>query len=155
MKFTNLLTSWGAYLLLDKPVINTSLTKLVEVLEKTGQELHEHLASCSTSTASRNQLCHIIGIERWGQRRLRVAFGEPYLPEDYDHYKPSIDQPWELLIEEWDNTRRTTIELVNEIAKNNIPDELTIPHNQFGKLHIKGWLRYLDLHASGEGKRIK
>jgi len=33
----------------------------------------------------------VIGIERWGQRRLRMLLGEPPVSDEYDSYRPGED----------------------------------------------------------------
>jgi hypothetical protein len=155
MKPTDILMNLGAHLILERPVRKLSLADLSTQLEQSGKQMTDHLAKCPDTPANRNQLSHMIGIERWGQRRLRVALGEPFLQEEYNHYCPSEERSWDELRVEADTTRRTTVELVQNITQANVPDALKIRHNQFGPLSVKAWLRYLDVHASGESKRIK
>ena len=81
-----------------------------------------------------------------------MAIGEPYLDEEYDHYCPSLEKTWDELISEWKNTRQTSITMTKEISELN---SKKILHNQFGPLSVKAWLRYLDVHASSEGRKIK
>ncbi len=97
----------------------------------------------------------MIGIERWGQRRLKITQGEPFLDEEYSHYRPSSERNWEELRDDWDATRRGTIALAQELAKIEDIEKCSIIHNQYGPLSVKGWLRYLDVHARSEVKHIK
>lgn len=155
MKFTNLLMSWGAQLVLEQSVRKLNLTDLIVQLEQSGKTITNRLKICPNTAPNRQLLCHLIGIERWGQRRLWVFLGEPYLSEEYDHYRPSAERPWEDLCVEWDTTRQNTLGLINELTPASPVKIDKVAHNQFGSLSIKAWLRYLDIHASGEGKRIK
>jgi hypothetical protein len=155
MKPTKLLTRWGAQLLIERPARKLTFSELIAQLEQSGKQMTERLAACPDTPPNRRQLCHVIGMERWGQRRLRVALGEPFLTEEYDHYRPSNERPWDELNVEWDSTRQSILALANDLSQTSIPVGLKIPHNQFGPLSVKGWLRYLDVHASSEGKRIK
>jgi hypothetical protein len=155
MKPANILMRWGAQLMIERPVRKLSLAELIAQLEQSAKQITDNLDTCSDTINNRHFLGHIIGIERWGQRRLRVALGEPFLAEEFDHYRPSTDSTWDDLKEEWITTRQATITLASSLVQANVPSESKIIHNQYGPLSIKGWLRYLDVHASGEGKRVK
>ena len=155
MKPANKLMGWGAQLMIERPARKLTLQELIDQLGQSAKHMSEYLSSILDTPTNRRQLCHMVGIERWGQRRLRVALGEPYLSEEYDHYCPSNERSWDELKAEWAATRESTLALAKEITLAEIPPDFKIPHNQFGPLGIKGWLRYLDVHASSEGKRIK
>jgi hypothetical protein len=152
MVFANILMHWVAQLVFERPVKKLSIAVLTSQLDQSGSKLSEHLKTCTDTQGNRNQLRHLIGIERWGQRRLRVAIGEPFLAEEYDHYCPSSERSWEELKADWDNTRQVTLVITKDFQ-----DGYTqkIEHNQYGPLSVKAWLRYLDVHASSEGRRIK
>jgi len=147
--------SWGAQLMIERPTRKLTVRELSMQLEQSAKQMSELMETVSGTPENRLQLCHIIGIERWGQRRLRVALGEPFLTEEYDHYRPSSECSWDGLKAEWGATREATLSLANNLMQVNLPPDLKVSHNQFGPLSIKGWLRYLDVHASSEGKRIK
>jgi hypothetical protein len=155
MKPMNILMSWGAQLMIERPARKLTLQELIIQLDQSTQHISDLMEATSGTPAYCRQLCHIIGIERWGQRRLRVALGEPFLTEEYDHYRPSSECSWDELKDEWGTTRETTLALARELTQAGLPPDLKVPHNQFGPLSIKGWLRYLDVHASSEGKQIK
>jgi hypothetical protein len=155
MKIFTFLMRWGAQLVIERPVRNLTLRDLYHQLDQSRKQMDEQLAVCSDTSSNRRQLTHLIGIERWGQRRLRVALGEPFLLEEYDHYRPSNERTWDELKNEWENTRQGTLNLVNQLIQAILPEGVKVIHNQYGPLSIKAWLRYLDVHASSEGKRIK
>lgn len=152
---TNKLMSWGAQLMIERPVRNMTVQALIDQLGQSKKRISTMLDTSSDTPDNRRQLCHITGIERWGQRRLRVALGEPFLTEEYNHYCPSTELSWNELKIEWRNTREATLALADNINKADTPVDIKIHHNQLGPLSIKGWLRYLDVHASSEGRRIK
>ena len=147
--------SWGAQLLFERPVRKLTIYELVDQLDQSGKQIAEHVYAFPDTPTNRHRLCHIIGIERWGQRRLRVALGEPFLSEEYDHYCPSSERSWDELKDEWGTTREATITLARDLTQANLAPDLKVSHNQYGPLSIKGWLRYLDVHASSERKQIK
>ena len=152
MKPLDILMHWGAQLILERPAKKMTVDDLLSQLGQSNRHLTEHLNACSDTQANRRQLCHLIGIERWGQRRLRVAFGEPFLTEEYDHYRPSPDRSWEDLKKEWEITRQASLTMFKGFSEER---NIKIEHNQYGSLSVKAWLRYLDIHASSEGKRIR
>jgi hypothetical protein len=155
MKPVNLFLNWGAQLVIDRPARKKTIDELKTQLESSAKEMSERLEKRQDSPTNRRQLCHIVGIERWGQRRLRVAIGEPFLAEEYDHYRPSLESTWSELINEWGTTRKNTLALANDLSQPSTLQDLKILHNMYGLLSINGWLRYLDVHARSEMKRIK
>jgi hypothetical protein len=155
MKPASALMRWGAKLVFERPIKKLSLSELAAQLDQSGKQITDRLNICADVPANRRQLCHLIGIERWGQRRVRVAIGEPFLTEEYDHYRPSQESSWEELKAEWDLTRKASHALVQVLSEANVPADTKIEHNQYGPLSVKAWLRYLDDHASSTGRRIK
>jgi len=155
MQPKNFIMIWGAQLVIERPARKLTLEELILQLELSTKQMAERLKSCVDTHNNRRQLCHVVGIERWGQRRLRVALGEPFLTEEYDHYRPSVERSWHELLDEWNATRQATLALTRDLSQVKTDQELKISHNMYGPLSIKGWLRYLDIHASSEGKRIK
>lgn len=97
VKSINFLMRWGAQLIIERPAQKLSIPELAAQLEQSGKQLSERLLACTDTLPNRRQLCHLIGIERWSQRRLRIALGEPFLTEEYDHYRPSTERPWDEL----------------------------------------------------------
>jgi len=154
MKPGNIFMRWGAQLTFERPVRNLSLELLISELNQSTMEMTEHLDHSSDSPGNRRQLSHMVGIERWGQRRLRVALGEPFLSEEYDHYRPSVERSWDELKSEWMATRQATLALANDLSRLGDSPEFKVIHNMYGSLSIKAWLRYLDVHTSSEAKHI-
>ena len=100
-------------------------------------------------------LSHIVGIELWGQSRLRVGLGEPFKEEEYDNYRPSRSRSWEQLKAEFRMARKKSIALAEALDDNQADQFMQVKHNQYGMITLGAWLRYLDMHANLESKRIK
>ncbi len=145
----------GAGLVLERPTRRKSLPELAEALAKSAQKVEASLAKLPDSAMNRRVLSHIIGIERWGQSRLRVFLGEPLVMDEYDGYRPPRDASWDELRQAFTDTRRRTIELVHQLQAAASPLDKKVPHNQFGPLTCRAWLRYLDIHARSEARKMR
>lgn len=150
-----MLKKLGVQLLLERPARKASLPDLAQRLEESGYKISARLKTLPESDRNRIVLRHIIGIERWGQRRLRTAFGEPFLNEEYDGYKPDKSTAWERLQTEFAETRRHTVTLIHDLNEAKVNTNRKIPHNSYGDLTLRGWIRYLEVHAGFESKKIK
>ncbi|RME81104.1 MAG: hypothetical protein D6775_14485 [Caldilineae bacterium] len=148
------LTHLGAWLFLELPVVRRSVGSLASQLEKSGRGLCEQYAKLADSEWNRRVLSHVIGIELWGQSRLRVALGEPFVFEEYDGYRPPLDTEWPELLAQFEVTRAETVHLARELAAAGAV-QTRIMHNQWGELSVRAWLRYLDIHANWESQRAR
>ncbi len=142
-------------LVFDKPARAVSLPEMAGKMEETGRALDKQIAAASDSYANYDCLAHIIGIERWGQRRLRTLLGEPPLMDEYDSYRPSIALFWDDLRTAFNETRAETVQLAHELAAAGVDNTSAVAHNELGILTAVGWLRYLDMHATLEAKKLK
>lgn len=124
-------------------------------LEASQRRIVERLTIADDNEANRSQLRHIIGIERWGQRRLQVLAGERPVVDEYDAYCPEPATSWEDLKHKFVTTRQETIRLARDLAQDSAPVQDKALHNDFGPLSLGGWLQYLNSHANIESKRIK
>ena len=145
------LMNFGAQLVLERPVKGLGLAEMAQRLEKAGRQYEQELASSSGTAESCTALSHVIGIERWGQRRLRVALGDPPIQDEYDAYRPPRERAWQDLVADFKATRQETLTLVHEIDRCNLPEGWKIRHNMFGDLSVRGWLRYLEMHSDPRG----
>lgn len=66
-----------AVLFLELPARVMGINRLIRQLEKFPLTFEKKAAVIKGRPGNIEILAHIIGIERWGQRRLRVALGEP------------------------------------------------------------------------------
>jgi hypothetical protein len=154
MTLQSKLKSWIAGFLIERPAKKLTLAQLAASLEASGLQMEQRMVESGDTPSNRERAYHIIGIERWGQRRLQVALGGELIMDRYHEYRPAPDLDWQELRATFRATRQDTIALVERIEKAGV-DAVLVPHNDFGDLSVRGWLRYLDYHASLEGKRIK
>ncbi|MBL8162574.1 MAG: DinB family protein [Anaerolineae bacterium] len=103
---------------------------------------------------NRRILSHIVGIERWGQRRLSVFLGEPFVDEEYNIHRPPREASWSELRAQFHETRAQTLVLIDRIAAAD-PRDQRVLHNQWGLLSARGWLNYLNVHARGESLKMR
>lgn len=146
-------TSMIVNVMIERPAKRQGLAKVIANLEKTNHHLKTHLGTLADTKTNRNQLRHIIAIEKWGQQRLKVALGEALVLDENHAYKPSEQSSWEELKALYGITRLETLEIAKNLHCVNL--EQTIAHNQLGPLSILGWLRYLNTHAALESKRLR
>lgn len=142
-------------LVVERPAKQRSTADWSEKLAASGAELKTRIAAGADTPANCRQLRHIIGLERWGQRRMRVALGEPFINDEMDEYQPPVDLSLPELIDVFLNTRDETVRLARRCAADPRAEAALVRHNQLGPLSIRGWLRYLDLHATLEARRLR
>ena len=140
---------------IKRPAAKLSLNELAAKLEESGKTLESRYGSALDSVANREKLRHITGLERWGQRRLEGFLGQAVVADEYDGYQPSANASWRDLKLAFVNTRRKTVALTRQLAKENIGDERKIAHNEQGDLTAREWLYYLRFHADLESRQIK
>lgn len=141
--------------LVEGPGTKLTLEELASALQKSGERIERRIAKAAGTPANRALVSHIIGIERWGQERLLVLAGQPYVRDEYNGYAPSPALPWDSLRESFAKTRRGTVALVNILKLAGVSPGSTVAHNQFGDLTLRGWLRYLNSHAEFESLRLR
>lgn len=142
-------------LLMERPAQKLTLAEHITQLAETGEALAYHYAQCPDTEANRTQLAHIIAVERWGQDRLRAFLGDPLPGSTSDAYRPDAGLGWHDLQEQFTAARHTTLDLAQQLAGAAVDDTVTVPHDQYGKLSVRGWLHYLNTHANLESKRIR
>lgn len=140
-------------LMVERPGRKVPLAAWAQKLAESGEAISTRVATVQTPQAA-TVLRHITGIERWGQRRLQVALGEPLLQDEYDGYQPATAD-LATLREEFRTTRQATVALAQKLAAAGVSDQVKIRHNQFGPISVRGWLSYLNTHATFESKRIR
>jgi hypothetical protein len=139
---------------LEMPFRNLSTAQMAQRLELDGRTLERTFAAAKDNESNRKLLSHVTGIERWGQSRLRVALGEPLLMDEYDGYRPPREAGWAELQDAFHRTRQQTVALAGHLNQA-VTSGVKVPHNQFGPLTMRSWLRYLDIHANMEAKKLK
>jgi hypothetical protein len=143
-----------------KPIVERqgrghSLEAWAAVLETTGREVSARLEGAPDTPTNREVANHIVGIERWGQRRLRVALGEAPVLDSYRGYRLPEGTAMAELAQAFVDTRRQTVELANALSAATLSPQTKIEHNDFGALSVRGWLAYLSGHAKRETVRLR
>lgn len=124
-------------------------------LQTKGNALTEAIANKSDNAKNHATLLHIIGIERWGQRRLNVLLGQPLLVDEYDGYCPPQSTTWADLKQMFVTTRAETISLVRALQNRGVAKTTTVTHNSLGDLSVGGWLNYFVGHSVRESGQIR
>lgn len=141
-------------LVIETPALWSGMDRLIKTLDRSGQSLDRHLRGVKGRTINQQTLAHIINIERWAQRRLCVALGEP-LCEDPGENNLPIFPGWIQLVEDFHTARKETISLGKSLRMAGINPKTKIPHHQLGDLSILGWLYYINIQANLESIRIQ
>ena len=145
-------TGWVARNVLLREANGKSPGDLIPTLEASGDVVIERLSVAPDTVGNREIACHVIGLERWGDRRLRIALGEPPVSDEYDVYRPAADLDMARLAGLFAKTRAETVALGSRAA--NFPDSVTAPHNDYGDLTVPQWLVCLKVHADRETKEL-
>ncbi len=124
-------------------------------LANSAEAVAGRLATAPDTAKNRDLAAHIIGIERWGQRRLRMLLGEPPIRDEYDRYRPDAEQNLAALADVFRQTRAETVRVIAELEAAGCVPTTTAPHNDLGNVSIRGWLSYLDGHAAMESRKLR
>ncbi len=126
---------------------NRSWDDLTRKLESAAGIVLPRFDSVSNSPRNLEAAKHVIGIERWAQRRLQIALGEPPVMDEYDAYRPDDLNDMQALKAAFADTRRDTVAIIQQLRAAGVPLDTTTPHNELGPLTIRGWVLYLTDHA--------
>ena len=140
---------------MERSAAKSSLDDLQTRLQLATAALASRMENGADTPANRKRASHVIGIERWSQRRLRSLLGEPLVMDEYDGYRPSLDQPLKVLGGEFTAARLQTLALIQDLRKAGSVEGKTVPHNAMGDLSVLGWLYYINAHAARESQGIK
>lgn len=147
------LRSTAAAVMIELPARWTGMDRMIQQLSKSGAALDKRAAAAADRPTNAAVIAHIIGIERWGQRRLRVALGEPLLEDEYNPYRP-VETGVPALRAAFQSTRQETVSLCKSLRMAGVDPRTRIHHNQLGDISLLGWLFYLKVHAAIESLRI-
>lgn len=86
-----------------------TVDELIAKLAASGAAVAERMARAADTPGNRDVAAHIIGIERWGARRLRTALGDVALADEYDGYRPGMEQDMAAMAEAFAEAREQTI----------------------------------------------
>jgi len=128
------------------------IEQLATELAASARTIDARLARTADTPAHRAAVAHWVGIERWGQRRLRVALGEPFIDDGHHPHKPDEADGVAALRRAFAATRADTLDLVRELREAGVDASTTIRHNDLGDLTVAGWLAYLLQHPEQEAR---
>ncbi|RIK35402.1 MAG: hypothetical protein DCC57_23390 [Chloroflexi bacterium] len=132
-----------------------SYAELARSLQAEGEVVTRRFQNGRDRAANRRTASHIVGIERWGQRRLRTLLGEPLVMDEYDGYRPGPDCTLRELACEFPHTRKETLALLRSLEDRNIPLTQTVPHNESGPMSVGAWFVYFQNHAGRESRFVR
>jgi len=141
--------------MLEGPAGKKSYADLIGELETSGRAITARVAGKPDTPANRQQLCHIIGIERWGQRRLACLLGEPLVRDEYDGYRPAPSLDLAALCAEFNQTRTRSLHLARQLRDQGIAQTARVWHNSAGELTAGAWLQYFITHGNVESRRMR
>lgn len=136
----------GAAVLFEWPAGRQGDDALVDALRQGGERVSRRIINAAQTPRKHTIARHIIGIERWGDRRLLSALGAVGIYDEYDDYRPPQDATWSDLVQAFHTTRAETLSLAEAVQERRFLP--AIVHNQFGPMTPRAWLRYLDNHAN-------
>lgn len=144
-----------APLFIENPAQKQSFAQLTLRLEKSQGEITNRIRGVQTQNLEKHRatLRHIIGIERWGTARLKVALGDTFKSDGQKDYHPDQNTDFAALLEDFNNTRLETLRIAKLVEQQN--PNAKIEHNGLGELSIKGWLAYLNIHSSMESQKLR
>lgn len=140
---------------MERSAKGKSYAELAQELERDRPLVAERFRGAADSPRNREAACHIIGIERWGQRRLRTLLGEPLVMDEYDGYRPDTSRTMAELAEDFEQTRQESLTLLQTLQAQGVPLTQTVAHNESGPMSVGAWLAYLRSHASRERVRVR
>jgi hypothetical protein len=143
------------HFVISRSAAKFSMDELQTRLKLSSAEVAERIGKASDTPTNHGLASHLIGIERWGQRRLRSVLGEALEMGEYDQDRPNSDIPLKNLRDLFVETRQQTLALIKELKKVPGIENKMIVHNDIGSLSVRGWLFYLDSHANRESQNIK
>lgn len=140
---------------LELQVANRSYDQVAQQLQSSQKSVSDRIFNASEKHNNHKLARHIVGMERWGQHRLRCALGEPLVMDDVDGYILKESHSGGHIAQDFDIARRETLALVQVLSSTAGIEKQKVHHNELGPLSVKGWLMYLNAHAEIESKKLR
>ena len=142
-------------LFVENPAQKKSFAQLQANLEKSKTIIETRVIKTASQNLEQHRatLRHIIGIERWGTERLKVALGEAFKSDGQKDYHPDSSLDLTQLLQEFTKTRLETLRVAKLLESAN--SSIKIEHNNFGPISVKGWLGYLNVHGEIESRKLR
>jgi hypothetical protein len=152
MRLLQRLIGLGRRPMAERGARGKGLERLAAELEASGATMDARLGRAGDTPGNRDAIAHWVGIERWGQRRLRVALGEPFGEDGHRPYRPDEATGVEALRRAFAETRAETVALAHRLVEAGVDPATTVRHNDLGELTVAGWLAYLVQHPEQESR---
>jgi hypothetical protein len=144
----------AGWLLFARPWQTADYTTLQTLLTSSGDTIVTNMRYVADTSANRDIIRHIIGIEVWAQQRLNSLIrGDAYSAE-YDQLEPVQTLTLTELTDCMASTRAQSIAVINQLQHAGVALTQTVPHNQFGGSSVVAWTRYMVSHAMIEHKKL-
>lgn len=132
-----------------------SYAELARSLQAEGEVVTRRFQNGRDSTANRRTAGHIVGIERWGQQRLRTLLGESLVMDEYDGYRPAPERTLPELAGDFAQTRQASLALLHTLEVQKTPLAQTVIHNESGPMSVGAWFVYFENHAGRESRFVR
>ena len=152
MSIVQRLIGMGRRPMAEREARGKGLEQLASELEASGTVMDARMARAKDTPGNRDAVAHWVGIERWGQRRLRVALGEPFIEDGHRPYRPDEATGIQALRRDFAETRAETVALAHRLREAGVDPATTVRHNDLGDLTVRGWLAYLIQHPEQESR---
>jgi len=127
--------------------------QLADELEAGAQTVMARLRAAPQTEANHRLVTHIIGIERWSQRRVQVVQGAPFHEEEYNEHRPPRNTAWDDLFTMFEQTRHVSVALARSLSQTQLTQK--VRHNTYGELTAGAWLTYIHFHSNLESRRLR
>ncbi len=132
-----------------------SYPDLKQVLVQSQTLVEQRFATGRDSSMNLERARHIIGIERWGQSRLRTALGAPLVRDEYDGYRPDDLNTMAALTQAFMSTRDETLTIIDHLQAAGVPPTTKALHNELGEISLGAWVYYLNDHGLRESLIVR
>jgi hypothetical protein len=154
MKLSQRILHFGGWLFFERPWQSIDYTTLHRLLEQSGTTVVAGIHQANDTSANRDLIRHIIGIECWAQQRLSSLVNTQAYSAEYDALQPAATLTLAELADLMASTRAQSCAILQQLQQTGIALTQTVPHNQFGVLSIVAWNRYIASHALIELKKL-
>lgn len=143
----------AGHYMIDRPGRALPASQHLERLTRSGATITQVIAQARPTPAHQAIARHIIGIERWALARLAGFGGAVVAHDEYDGYRPAAQLTLPELAGIFGDVRAEVVAMVQAIPglETAVPQ---VMHNDLGPLSMGGWLRYIELHARIESKKL-
>ena len=137
----------------DRPGRKLTSAQHREHLVQSGHVVAAAIAQARPTPHHQQVARHIIGIERWALVRLAGFHCTTPPADEYDGYQPDLQLTLTELATLFGEVRADVVAVAGTVTESAVSAPPVL-HNDFGPLSFGGWLRYIELHARIESKKL-